>query len=83
MANQQNLTDDQRKLRLCLYICGALGTVFGALWWLEITNVLVARLLASVFLLATLLLYARISDLNMRRAKDRKSQTEAAKGSSG
>ncbi len=83
MANEPDLTDHQKKLRLCLYACGALGTVFGICWWLEIINTQVAQVLTGAFLLSTALLIGRISDISIRRAKDRKTAAKVTEDSIG
>jgi len=52
-------------------------------WWLEIINTQVAQVLTGAFLLSTGLLIGRISDISLRRAKDRKTAAKVTEDSIG
>ena len=80
MSKGLDLTGEPRRLRLCLWILVALGALMAVCFWLEIVSFKVGLFLTTAHLFAALVV-ARMLANSVRRAKDRKSQAEAAKGS--
>ena len=83
MPNPHNLTEHQKRLRLYSIVCSSLAAVMALCWQFEIISIVIAMPLTAALLISGALLYGRMCDIGISRAKDRKSQTEAAKGSSG
>jgi hypothetical protein len=80
MPDNTELTQHQRRLRLYAWICALLTVITAVLWNFE---VLYAQGLCGAFLLLTCLLSARISDISIRRAKDRKAAAKVPENSIG
>jgi len=83
MPNQHVLTEAQKKLRLYSLVCSVVAAVMALCWQFEIISIVVAMPLTVALLLSACLLYARISDISLRRAKDRKTAAKVTEDSIG